>query len=161
MFIFNLFCVTMARSRKRIIYRKRRKYNIENRPIEIQFASQSQENGFYQNQTVIVPPSTVEGVRQVARITISLQGPQPLYWAIVYIPEGVTTTALFPNSDTLFEPSNYVLNAGVVDPDAGPIRISSKLRKNLNAGDRIYLLTATATNQTVYRGLVRYAVCYN
>lgn len=151
----------MARYRKRIIYRTKRKYNIENRPIEIQFTGTTQENGFYQQATVIVPPSTIEGVRQVARMTISLQGPQPLYWALVYIPEGVTTTALFPNSTTLFEPSNYVLNAGVVDPDAGPIRISTKLRKNLNAGDRIFLLTATGTTQTVYRGLVRYAICYN
>lgn len=150
----------MARYRKRIIYRSKRKYNIENRPLEF-LTPATQENGFYQNQTVIVPPSTVEGVRQVARLTVTLTGSNTLWWALVYIPEGVTTTSLFPNTTTLFEPSNYVLNSGVLDSDAGPTRISTRLRKNLNAGDRIYLLTASVTTNILFRGLVRYAICYN
>lgn len=150
----------MARYRKRIIYRTKRKYNVENRPVYVQFPS-TQENGFYQAQTVIVPPSTIEGVRQVARLTVTVTVNASLFWALVYIPEGVTTTSLFPNTDTLFEPSNYVLNSGLVDADAGPTRISTRLRKNLNAGDRIYLLTASRSNNNAFQGLVRYAICYN
>lgn len=153
----------MARYRRRRYYRKR-KYNLENRPISITTPT-SLQNGYYQNQTVIVPPSATEGVRQVARMTITLTGSfgdaRPFFWALVYIPEGAVTSALFPNSDTLFNPSNYVLASGVADSDAGPIRISSRLKKNLNANDQIYLLTASPTSGSTLLGLVRYAICYN
>lgn len=153
----------MARRRYRRY--RRGKYNIENRPIQFQ-PPQAQENGYYQNQVLIVPPSTTEGVRQVARMTISLTSTNdaatPLYWALVYLPEGTqVTSALFPNTTTLFEPSNFVLGTGIADPSAGPIRISSRLRKNLNANDRIYLLTATSVNTYYYQGLIRYAIKYN
>ena len=157
----------MARHRRRRFYKKR-KYNIENRPLDFQ-APTTAENGFYQNSINIVPPSTTEGVRQVARMTITLTNKTDnptanqgtLFWALVYIPEGAITSALFPNSTTLFQPSNYVLGSGVSDGNAGPIRISSRLRKNLNANDQIYLVTATAQASSQWVGLVRYAICYN
>lgn len=158
----------MARYQKRRIIYKKRKYNIENRPLAIQVPA-TVENGFYQNQVEIVPATLTEGVRQVARMTITLTnndpGGRPIYWALVYIPEGAVTSALFPNNTTLFNPSNYVLSSGISDSNAGPIRISSRLRKNLNANDRIFLLTATtklsSTDNVSYTGLVRYAICYN
>lgn len=155
----------MAKYYRRRIYYKKGKYNIENRPVQFKPPTQ-EENGYFQNQELIVPPSNTEGVRQVARLTISLTATNdtatPLFWALVYLPEGTqATSALFPNATTLFEPSAWVLNSGVADPSSGPIRISSRLRKNLNAGDRIYLLTATSTNTYYYQGLVRYAIKYN
>jgi len=129
----------MARYRRRRYYRKR-KYNIEQKPISIT-APSTLQNGYYQNQTNIVPPAATEGVRQVARMTITLTGSfndtRPLFWALVYIPEGAVTSSLFPNSTTLFNPSSYVLASGVSDSDAGPIRISSRLKKNLNANDHL------------------------
>lgn len=157
----------MARYRRRRAFGRKRKYNIENRPVSFQ-SPIGTENGYYQNQIPIVPPSTLEGVRQVARMTVTLtdtgdvQGTSQsnVYWALVYIPEGAVTSALFPTTTTLFQPSNYVLASGIADGNAGPIRISSRLRKNLNAGDQIYLLTATR-EQGSYEGLVRYAICFN
>lgn len=158
----------MARYRRRRAYGRKRKYNIENRPVSFQ-SPLGEENGYHQNQIPIVPPSTIEGVRQVARMTVTLtaatvegniEGPN-LYWALVYIPEGAVTSALFPNNTTLFQPSNYVLASGIADTNAGPIRISSRLRKNLNASDQIYLLTATRSGGFTYEGLVRYAICFN
>lgn len=151
----------MARYRRKAYYRKR-KYNIENRPLYYQ-TPQAQENNYYQNQLQIVPPSATEGVRQVARMTVTLTGGtenSSVWWALVYIPEGAITSALFPNETTLFNPSNYVLASGIADSSAGPIRISSRLKKNLNANDQIYLLTATR-HQGTYEGLVRYAIAYH
>ena len=117
--------------RQRRRYSKR-KYNIENRPLSFS-APNSMENSYYQNQIEIVPATTIEGVRQVARMTITLteysDNNFPVFWALVYIPEGVTTTALFPSTTELFRPSNYVLATGVNDATAGPIRISSRLRR--------------------------------
>lgn len=158
----------MAKYKKVIIRRPKRKYNIEQRPVEFTTPSTA-ENGFHQNQVEIVPATNIEGVRQVARLRISLtpnsfEGTPtniPIYWALVYIPEGTTTTALFPNSTTLFNPSNYVLNSGIVNPQAGPVTISTKLRKNLNANDRIFLFTACKEPAWTFLGLVRYAICYN
>lgn len=150
----------MARYRRKAYYRKR-KYNIENRPLSFETPIAA-ENGYYQNQIRIVPPTTTEGVRQVARMTVTLTSNEtvPLYWALVYIPEGASTTGLFPNETTLFQPSNYVLASGISDPDAGPVRISSRLKKNLNASDQIYLLTACKAQSIVYEGLVRYAIAF-
>lgn len=158
----------MARYRRRRAYGRKRKFNIENRPVSFE-SPLATENGYYQNQIPIVPPSTIEGVRQVARMTVTLTGyqstdgsdPSNIYWALVYIPEGAVTSALFPNNTTLFQPSNYVLASGIADSSAGPIRISSRLRKNLNANDQIYLLTATRDGGNAYEGLVRYAICFN
>lgn len=153
----------MAKTYRRRRYYKKRKYNIENRTVGFTTPN-TLENGFYQNSTQIVPPSTVEGVRQVARMTVTLTGSGTtdtyVYWALIYVPEGLVASALFPDSSTLFQPSNYVLASGIADTNAGPIRVSSKLRKNLNANDQIFLLTAT-TVQGSFRGLVRYAICYN
>ena len=158
----------MARYYKRKFNYRKRKYNIENRPVEFS-SPNNQENGFYQNQIQIVPPTATEGVRQVARMTVTLTGANldgtgdtmpNIYWALVYIPEGAVTSSLFPNANTLFQPSNYVLSSGIADSSAGPIRISSRLKKNLNASDQIFLLTASK-QQGVYQGLVRYAIAFH
>lgn len=157
----------MARYYRRKFNYRKRKYNIENRPIEFQTPIAT-ENGYHQNQIRIVPATLTEGVRQVARMTITLTGdsnatdiPPNLYWALVYIPEGAVTSSLFPAADTLFQPSNYVLASGIADSNAGPIRISSRLKKNLNANDQIFLLTACKQPNWTFEGLVRYAIAFH
>ena len=40
----------------------------------------------------------------------------------------------------MYEPNQFVMNCGVVDPSAGPIRMSSPISRNLNDGDKITLL---------------------
>lgn len=157
----------MAKYYRKRFYYKKRKYNIENRPLEFK-TPQTTENGFFQNQIQIVPPSVTEGVRQATRFTITLTNKadgdyqmHAIFWALVYIPEGAVTSALFPDSSTLFQPSNYVLASGVNDPNGGPIRIHTSIRKNLNANDQIYLITATKASQADFVGIVRYAICYN
>lgn len=154
----------MARYYKRRRFYRKRKYNIENRVIRFLTPSLL-ENGFRQNFTEVVPATLTEGVRKVTKFTISLTaGVQDavVYWALVYIPEGATTSALFPTSSDLFVPSNYVLGSGVNDSNAGPIRIRVPLSKNLNSNDRIFLITATTTQADVrFEGLARYAICYN
>lgn len=155
----------MARYYRRKFNYRKRKYNIENRPLEFETPIAT-ENGYHQNQILIVPPTATEGVRQVARMTVTLTCASEevlsnIYWALVYIPEGAVTSSLFPNATTLFQPSNYVLASGIADSSAGPIRISSRLKKNLNASDQIYLLTACKQQQLTFEGLVRYAIAFH
>ena len=52
-----------------------------------------------------------------------------MYWALVYVPQGtsagninVITSATNPG---MYEPNQFVMNCGVVDADAGPIRFFS------------------------------------
>lgn len=86
-----------------------------------------------------------------------------LYWALVYVPQGtpVGTLTIGTSSNTeMYEPNQFVMNCGVVDPNAGPIRFSSPISRNLNNGDAIYLVVlGTHEGGTVgIRGTARYAV---
>ena len=66
-----------------------------------------------------------------------------------------TTAAL---SD-MYEPNQYVMNCGIVDPTAGPIRFSSPISRNLNNGDAIVLLVRhTLGGNMDIRGTCRYAI---
>ena len=78
-----------------------------------------------------------------------------MYWAIVYVPQGTTPNAIniatAASTPGMYEPNQFVMNCGVVDGTAGPIRFSSPVGRNLNDGDSIYLLIrplAFTTGQT-------------
>ena len=59
----------------------------------------------------------------------------------------------------MYEPNQYVMNCGIVDPDAGPIRFSSPISRNLNEGDAIVLLVRhTLAGPMDIRGTCRYAI---
>lgn len=173
--------------RKRRYYRKKNKWDIEQRASNT--AQNAWQNitaeGYFNRQVLvpIVPAITQEGVRKVKNISISMAvsyggNPDdnpvgrfrgPIYWALVYAPEGVPVNDLGNNGE-LYQPSNYVINSGIIDNDnTNKYRISSRLARNLRANDRIYLILGTdirtGTSSTYYppaiNWLVRYAVCFN
>ena len=88
-------------------------------------------------------------MRKVKHLTVNLtpildQDGGQIWWALVYVPQGTTagsiqlaTTAALSD---MYEPNQYVMNCGIVDPTAGPIRFSTPLARNLNNGDAIVLL---------------------
>ena len=155
----------MARYYRKRTYRKKNRYNIEARPFTSE--TWSTENNFRQSQVVIVPPSNTEGVRKAGRFTINFDNNNgyTYYWALVYVPEGATTSGLFPNSTTILNPSNYVLATGILGSSSANPRIYCKLFKNLKANDQIMLYLATSTSNNAsnsqLQGLIRYAVAYN
>ena len=73
-------------------------------------------------------------MRKVKHLTVNLtpildQDGGQIWWALVYVPQGTTagsiqlaTTAALSD---MYEPNQYVMNCGIVDPTAGPIRFSS------------------------------------
>ena len=66
---------------------------------------------------------------------------QPLLGARV-CPQGTTAGALNiatagATPSSMYEPNQFVMNCGVIDPTAGPIRIYSPISRNLNDGDKI------------------------
>ena len=59
----------------------------------------------------------------------------------------------------MYEPNQFVMNCGIIDTNAGPIRMSTPLARNLNDGDTIYLIVYPAsTNAINIRGTARYAI---
>ena len=116
---------------------------------------------------VVTPPSATEGARKVKNISVSLVSTSDttfaLYWALVYVPQGTQVGSLNVSSATasLYEPNQYVMNCGISDPNAGPIRFFTPLARNLNSGDAIYLLVSNGGSDTApVRGTARYAISY-
>ena len=84
-----------------------------------------------------------------------------IWWALVYVPQGTEASELNVTSGIaeMYEPNQYVMNCGIVDPSAGPIRFSSPIARNLNSGDAIQLcLVSDADTNINVNGTVRYAI---
>jgi len=136
---------------------KRDKYSIEHTSVSV--TSDSEGNGI----STIVFPTDIQGMRKVKHLTVSLSSladQASFWWAIVYVPQGTTANQLnITDGQSLYEPNQFVMNSGYIDPNAGPIRMSTNLSRNLNSGDGIALvLKANSTNTTQFRGLVTYAI---
>jgi len=147
---------------KRARYAKRDKYSIQQKAVEFVTGSEDATG-----KVEIVPGSDVEGMRKIKHLTVSVTTEQDLgafYWAIVYVPQGTTPGNLTVNIGTgttgMYEPNQFVMNCGVVDPTAGPIRFSSPVSRNLNDGDSIYLCVRNTNNDqpVTYNAVVRYAI---
>ena len=140
----------------------RDKYSKENFRVTITTGAEP-VNGLYQGGQVIVPASTTQGMRKVKHITVSLakltaEENRPFFWALVYVPEGYTANPIGAPGTSLYEPNQYVMACGCIDPDAGPIRIRSPIARNLNSGDSISIVIAGTNSNHQYRGVVSYAV---
>ena len=73
----------------------------------------------------------------------------------------IATAGATPGS--MYEPNQFVMNCGVIDPTAGPIRIYSPISRNLNDGDKISLLIRPTLDgaATIVSLCVRYAITLN
>ena len=119
------------RAYKRARYGGRDKYSIHQKAFS--FVAQPSPTTTAQ---LIVPSSATEGMRKVKHITVNLtpildQDGGQIWWALVYVPQGtqvgsiqLATTAALTD---MYEPNQYVMNCGIVDPTAGPIRFSTPL----------------------------------
>lgn len=145
----------------------------------------------------IVSPSYEEGVRCVKNFDIQVTSQASLttgfaqeegvmnernnlvvYWALVYVPHGYDTRDLnlpdFTNdtaterSTDLYLANQFVIAAGVQSMLNPTFRIRSRLARNLNSGDRIFLVVQQISNiesqlsseQVPVNVLAKYAVCY-
>ena len=143
---------------KRARYGKRLKYSVQNKAFSLllnQGAATSQ---------VVVPATALEGMRKVKHLQVNLTTSVDsvhIWWALVYVPQGTEAGELNVTSGIaeMYEPNQYVMNCGIVDPSAGPIRFSSPIARNLNSGDAIQLcLVSDADTNINVNGTVRYAI---
>ena len=148
----------------------RSKYSIEQKSFSLVSPTTGPVNGLYQSTVQVVEPITVQGMRKVKHLMVNLasfitgsaDGSATIYWALVYVPQGTNVGALNLNN-SMYEPNQYVMNCGVVDASAGPLRFTSPISRNLNSGDAIYLVLGTtgATANTNLQGVVKYAITLN
>ena len=76
-----------------------------------------------------------------------------------FTPSGAITVGDSTSGTAMYEPNQFCMNCGMVDDNAGPIRFSSPIGRNLNDGDSIILLVRPNTTQaTSIQGTVRYAI---
>ena len=119
---------------------------------------------------VIVDPITIQGMRKVKHLTITLAATGAtasnidMFWCLVYVPQGTTPNNITVGSSAgtsapMYEPNQYVMACGVMDFSAGPTRIHCPLSRNLNSGDAIYIILANpgAVTNTIY-ATIRYAI---
>ena len=109
-------------------------------------------------------------MRKIKHLTVSVASETnngAFYWALVYVPQGTTpgnlTVNIITGTTGMYEPNQFVMNCGVVDPEAGPIRFTSPVSRNLNDGDAIYLLVKNTNvdGPITYNAVVRYAITLN
>ena len=160
--------------RKRRFYRKKNKWSIEQRPGFVTGAGWSTTADGYLNRQALIPivaSTQQEGVRKAKNMTISLatgsntgNSNYPYYYALIYLPEGQTANEL-QSQGQLYTPSQFIISSGIVTSEQGKMRITSRLARNLNQGDAIYLLLGTNNNNlgsnSRFDYLVQYAICYN
>ena len=143
--------------KKSVVRVNRDKYSVEHNAFSIATNSSGDAG------QSVVPASTTQGMRKVKHLTVSLasnasSAPYPLWWALVYVPQGTTANTLQIDAGSLYEPNQYVMACGVFDFDGGPLRVHSRLSRNLNSGDSIaFIVHSTGANVT-YACNVTYAV---
>jgi len=113
------------------IPRSRDKYSVEQTGLAFALPSTDPVNGLYQQGILVVPSSATQGMRKVKHLTVSLStnDATDIFWALVFVPEGYNPNAMFPagsvNGNPMYEPNQYVMNSGLVDPNwSSPVQLS-------------------------------------
>ena len=108
---------------------------------------------------------TVKNFRISVGLDTNSAGVPGVTWALVYAPYGSSINSLTTSTGSLYEPSSHVINSGVWDFDAGPLRIYTSMARILHPGDYVYLLmrsTGAAVNVVSnYQAVVTYASKWN
>lgn len=134
----------------RRVYRTRR-----SRPLKtVKYSSETATNNgiFTQNEytgsvyQLAIPPVTTQGVRKAKnfRLSIAWNHNVPVCWALVYVPEGNTPQSITYGTGqdkvaSLYEPNQNVIMSGITQ-GSGPFVYRTRLARNLNSGDRIYIV---------------------
>ena len=138
------------RAAKRPRYGKRLKYSVQQKAFSAGVVASPGTT-----LQPLVPATTLEGMRKVKHLMVNMapvpDNAGPIYWAIVYVPQGTTPGVLNIDSTAV---------ADMYEPNQS--RFSSPVSRNLNNGDSIaLLLRQTSTNTMGVDGTVRYAITLN
>ena len=101
-------------------------------------------NGGHVPKPLLRPGQVGKVKHLMVNLTIDPDAAGPMWWAIVYVPQGTSVGAINVTTSSaatgMYEPNQFVMNCGIADPTAGPIRFGSPIARNLNEGDAIALV---------------------
>lgn len=132
----------------------RDKYSVENKAVLIRYDQAVVSGSDLTGSFDVVPSTAVEGMRKVKHLTVSLTNTAtaaagvanidhfPVMWMLFYLPSGVAAPVVPLGQQVgvdLNAANQFVMASGLADPNAGPIRITTPLARNLNSGDSILL----------------------
>ena len=158
------------RAAKRPRYGKRDKYSIQQKASVASIAAN------HTSVVDIVPATTTEGMRKVKHLTCNLtqvvaggssakatSSGRSCMSLRGQLQESLNIATAGATPSSMYEPNQFVMNCGVIDPTAGPIRIYSPISRNLNDGDKISLLIRPTLDgvATIVSLCVRYAITLN
>jgi len=147
-------------SNRRVPYAPRQRYSITTKVLNTTVGT-----GTVQQSTDILT-SAEQGILKIKNIYLNLNvvstAAQAVYWAVIYVPDGYTANTLTTTpGGELYEPQQNVIASGsfIADTTSFPVRIFSRLAKNLHSGDKIKFVTlGTAATSYQFVGTLRYAV---
>lgn len=139
-------------------------------PVDIPETNPTLQNSV-QYAIPVVQPIDTQGMRKVKHLTVSISNSGnisesiPVFYSIVFVPHGYEPQPIsFPAAGYAvnnYSANQFVMSSGVLDFSGGPCRIRSRLARNLNSGDRIYLILAipsASAGTTTYSAQVQYAI---
>ena len=171
-----LFVMAYRRRYSRSFRGKKDRYSVERTVFNTSFSGGTVA---FQNQTsTVVAPTSLQGMRKVKHLAVDIiadddetatgVGNIPFGYVLYYVPAG--TTVQPPNwnqtSGDLMPTNQFVISSGTFTTQNNPIRIRSRLSRNLNSGDAIFLtitnLDAIGTTSSArgcnIHGFVSYAI---
>lgn len=127
----------------------------------------------------IITPAVTQGIRKVKNFTLSIaptlidpangnaQVYIPVRYVLIYVPEGTNPNQIQIGAgvNSLYEPNQNVIIQGSFLTGT-PYRTSTRLARNLNSGDSIYLLMAASntaawgTQKATFGINLNYAIAY-
>ena len=123
----------------------------------------------------LVPATQTAGMRKAKNFTLSMQYTPfdaPVAFALVYVPEGQEpqpiNRAAWSTSETaptsLYEPNQNVILQGLLPTTCnGRLEFRTRLARNLNSGDTIYLVLRSIddfTEAPAFSCQLNFAICY-
>lgn len=147
-----LFVMAYRRRYSRSFRGKKDKYSVERTVFNTVFSAGTVA---FQNQTsTMVASTSIQGMRKVKHLAVDIiadgdndpaAGSRPFGYVLYYVPHGTTVTP--PNwnqvAGDLMPTNQFVISSGTFTTQNNPVRIRSRLSRNLNSGDAIFL---TVTN---------------
>lgn len=127
-----------------------------------------------QSHVIVTPAGPAGGVRKCKNFTLNLYTATPAYWALIFMPQGVTPADLdwalpaamednVQPAATLFEPNQNVIMSGITDNSSQVQRYKTRLARNLNQGDHIVFIfkpISTVAQDEAVALSINYAIAY-
>lgn len=155
---------------------KKAKYENQTNTVGTNWALANANAGVALN---IIPSTDVSGTRKVKNFELQFQYEKqlcPVAYALVYVPEGtnpnaleLTTLSVDPTQPptSLYEPNQNVIMSGILPIESQAItKFRTRLARNLNSGDSIYLVLRHSVNITgqgepgAVIAQCNFAICY-